>query len=76
MTIAVKLPADAGLVENVTARAEAVAAVTIPIAPSLNVTVLLAAVVSKPDPLMVRVVVFAFSLKPELAETNGMTVAI
>ena len=44
-----------GLVENVTVSEVAVAAVTVPTAPSLNVTVLLAAVGSKPKPLIVSV---------------------
>ncbi len=55
VTMAVKLPADVGLVENVTVSEVAVAEVTVPAAPLLNVTVLLAAVVLKPVPLMVTV---------------------
>jgi hypothetical protein len=47
VTIAVKLPA-AGLVEKVTVSAVAVAAVTVPTAPLLNVTKLLPGVVLKP----------------------------
>ncbi len=39
--MAVRLPAVVGLVENVTVSAVAVAAVTVPTAPSLKVTVLL-----------------------------------
>jgi hypothetical protein len=58
---AVKLPAF-GLVLNVTVSAVAVAAVTVPMAPLLNSTVLLAAVVSKPVPLMVSVVALANKL--------------
>ena len=61
--------------ENVTVRADAVAEVTIPIAPSLNVTMLLTAVVSKPDPLIVSVVALAFSLNPAFATTTGTIVA-
>ena len=53
VTTAVRLPAVGGLVENVTVSEVAVAAVTVPTAPSLKMTVLLAAVVSKPKPLMV-----------------------
>ncbi len=53
VTTAVRLPAVVGLVENVTVSAVEVAAVTVPTAPLLNVTVLLAAVGSKPKPLIV-----------------------
>ncbi len=56
MTLAVNEPVDVGLVENVTVSDVFVAAVTVPAAPRLNVTVLWAAVVSKPKPLMVTVV--------------------
>lgn len=54
-TDAVKAPAP-GLVEKVTVSAVAVAAVTVPTAPLLNVTVLLPGVVLNPKPLMVIVV--------------------
>ena len=50
VTTAVRLPAAVGAVENVTVSAVAVAAVTVPTAPSLKATVLLPAVVSKPEP--------------------------
>src|SRR5581483_4226356 len=63
VTIAVRLPTAVGAVEKVTVSEVAVAAVTVPTAPSLNVTVLLAAVVSKPAPLIVIVV----ALIPRLA---------
>ncbi len=73
VTTAVKLPA-LGLVENVTVSVVAVAAVTLPTAPLLNVTVLLAAVVLKPKPLMVIVV--AVSASDVVAcVTTGPTVA-
>ncbi len=52
----------------------AVAAVTVPTAPSLKATVLLAAVVSKPKPLMVIVVALAARLAVLLV-TTGVTVA-
>ncbi len=52
VTIAVRLPADVGLVEKFTVSDVAVAVATVPTAPLLNVTVLLAAVVSKPMPLI------------------------
>ena len=46
VTIAVKLPADVGLVPSVTVSELAVAALTVPTAPLLNTTVLLEGVVS------------------------------
>src|SRR5881397_2722114 len=72
--MAVKLPAVAGLVENVTVSEVAVAAVTVPAAPSLKTTVLLAAVVSKPVPVMVSVEALAAKLAVLLV-TAGATVA-
>jgi hypothetical protein len=50
VTAAVKLPALVGLVENVTVSDVAVAAVTVPTASLLKVTLLFPAVVSKPKP--------------------------
>ena len=55
VTTAVKEPA-LGRVLKVIVRAVPVAAETVPTAPLLNKTVLLAAVVSKPNPLIVMVV--------------------
>lgn len=55
VTTAVKLPAE-GLVEKVTKSDVAVAVVTVPTAPLLNTTVLFAAVVLNPVPVMVTVV--------------------
>ena len=52
MTLAVKLPAEVGGVENVTVNWVAVAAVTLPTAPRLKTTVLLAGVAEKFVPLM------------------------
>ena len=52
VTVAVKVPAQ-GCLEYVTVSAVAVAVVTVPIAPLLKTTVLLAAVVLKPLPLIV-----------------------
>lgn len=74
VTTAVKLPTDVGLVLNVTVRAVAVAVLTVPTAPLLNTTVLLAAVVSKPNPLITIVEAFApaFAL---LRVTTGLTEA-
>ncbi len=76
VTKAVKLPADVGLVLNVTVSDVAVADETVPTAPLLNVTVLLAAVVSKPMPLMTTLEALAASDRPALAFTTGMTRAI
>lgn len=74
VTIAVKLPIEVGLVEKVTSNEVAVAVVTVPTAPLLKVTVLLAAVVSKPTPAIVMVEAFAPSA-PVLLVTTGATVA-
>ena len=72
--MAVKLPASVGLVENVTVSVVAVEAVTVPTAPRLNTTVLLAAVVSKPKPEMASVFSSAARLSVLLV-TTGLTVA-
>ena len=61
LTVATRLPAI-GLVEIATVSDVSVESVTVPTAPLLNVTLLLAAVVSKPVPAMVRVVRFAARL--------------
>lgn len=63
------------MVEKVTVRAVAVADETVPTAPLLNVTKLLVAVVSKPEPLIVTVDAFALSATAELEITTGVTVA-
>ena len=55
VTTAVMLPTLVGVVDKETVNAVAVAEVTVPTAPLLNVTVLLAAVVSNPKPLIVTV---------------------
>ncbi len=73
VTTAVNAPA-AGLVENVTVSEVAVAAVTVPTAPLLKTTVLLAAVVLKPVPAMV-IVAAAFESVAVLLVTVGVTVA-
>lgn len=70
VTVPVKLPTDAGFFESVTVRTVAVAVVTAPTAPLLSVTVLLAAVVSKPNPLIVKVDAFAARFEM-LAVTTG-----
>lgn len=74
VTIAVSDPALRGLVENVTTRLVAVADVTVPTAPLLNVTVLLPGVVLKPKPLMVTVVAASDRLLVR-AVTTGRTSA-
>ena len=52
---AVRLPASTGSVEKVIVNAVALAAVTLPTAESLNTTLSLALLGSKPNPLMVMV---------------------
>jgi hypothetical protein len=74
VTAAVRLPTDVGLVESVTVRTVAVAVVTVPTAPLLKVTVLLAAVVSNPKPLIVMVEALAATLAV-LEVKTGCTVA-
>ena len=71
VTTAVKLPAE-GFVENVTVKDVAVAEVTVPIAPLLNNTVLLEAVVLKPVPAIV-IVVAAFERLLLSLVTVGVT---
>lgn len=74
VTTAVKLPALVGFVEKVTVKDVAVAAVTVPTAPLLKVTELLAAVKSKPVPLIV--IVLASAASPDaLLVTTGRVVA-
>lgn len=72
--MAVSEPAASGLVENVTTKLVAVAEVTVPTAPLLNVTVLLPGVVLKPKPLMVMVAAASDRLVV-LAVTTGRTSA-
>ncbi len=76
VTIAVKLPAAVGSVESVTVSEVAVAAVTLPTAPLLNSMVLLAAVGSKPCPVIVSAVALAAKRLPAFAFTTGASVAI
>ena len=73
VTIAFSSPAFAGFVLNVTVSEVVVAAVTVPTAPLLKTTVLLAAAVSKPNPLMDSVVSSASRLEV-LFVTTGTTV--
>lgn len=74
-TIADRFPTFAGRAVSDTVRVVAVAAETVPAAPLLNVTVLLARVVSNPLPIIVSVVALALRTLPELASTTGVTVA-
>ena len=74
VTTAVRLPAVVGDVESVMVNRVEVAVVTVPTAPSLNTTMLLAAMGSKPNPLMVKVVALAAKLAL-LVVTTGTIVA-
>lgn len=74
VTVAVKLPAVVGRVENVTVRAVCVAVVTVPTAPLLKTTVLREATGSNANPRMITVVRSA-ALLSVLLVTTGMTVA-
>lgn len=75
VTIAVRVPTVVGLVDNVTVNSVAVAVVTVPTTPLLKTIVLFAAVVEKPNPLIVIVAELAARLAP-LPETVGITFAI
>ena len=71
---AVKLPTLTGLVEKVTVIVVAVAVVTVPTAPLLKTTVLLAGTVLKPNPVITRL----FAVRARFvvfAVTTGVTVA-
>jgi hypothetical protein len=72
-TIADRVPTIVGRTDNVIDNVVAVAAVTAPMAPLLNVTVLLTAVVLKPVPMMVSVVALAAIKFPPFASTTGLT---
>src|SRR6185312_16346065 len=74
VTTAVKLPTAVGFVENVTVSEVALAAVTVPTAPSFKTTVLWAAVGSNPKPLKVNVAALAARLTVLVVRT-GMIVA-
>lgn len=74
VTTAVRFPTIAGLDDKVTVSRVVVAAVTVPTTPLLKTTVLLAAVVENPNPLIAIVAEFA----PRLAVllfTFGITLA-
>jgi hypothetical protein len=74
VTTAVRLPSEVGLVENVTVSDVAEAVVTVPTAPLLKTTVLLAATVENPKPLIVTVAELIARLAVLLV-TTGVTVA-
>lgn len=74
VTMAVKLPALVGFLENVTVNDVAVALVTLPIAPLLKTTELLAGVGSKPKPSMTTVLALAATAS-SFVVTTGVTVA-
>lgn len=76
VTRAVKLPAEVGAVDRLTVSTVDVAAVTVPTAPLLNVTILLAAMESNPTPLIVMLLALAGRLADSLATTTGTTDAI
>ena len=73
VTIAVRLPAEVGAVVKFTVSVVAVAAVTVPTAPLLNTTVLLAAVVENPVPVIVMLLAFAARRAVVFVVTTGLT---
>lgn len=75
VTTAVRLPSVVGLVPNVTVKAVGVAAVTVPTAPLLKTTVLLASVGLKPNPLITTPFALIATAVVRLV-TTGITVAI
>ena len=74
VTIAVTLPAVFGLTVYVTVSEVDVAAVTVPVAPLLNTTLLRDAIASKPKPLIVTMLV-EIPARKVLLVTTGTTVA-
>ena len=70
-----RFPTTAGLDDKVTVSKVVVAAVTVPTTPPLKTTVLLAAVVENPNPLIAIVAEFAPRLAVLLV-TLGITLAI
>ena len=74
VTAAVSAPAAVGLLENVNVSDVAVAAVTTPTAPLLNVTMFRDGTTSNPKPLIVTVPAFAARFAV-LDEMTGVTVA-
>jgi hypothetical protein len=76
VTITVRLPAEVGGVVRLTVSVVAVAAVTVPAAPLLKITVLLTGVVENPVPVMISVLEFAARRAVVLVVTTGLTCAI
>jgi len=76
VTTADRPPTVVGRVESDTDSVVAVADVTVPTASLLNTTVLFPAVVSKPIPMIVRVLELAERMFPSFARTTGATDAI
>lgn len=76
VTIAVRLPAEVGEVVRLMVSVVADAAVTVPTAPLLKTTVLLAAVVENPTPVMIRLPAFAARRAVVFVVTTGLTRAI
>lgn len=75
VTMAVNGPADVGFTPKVTVSELAVDAVTVPVAPLLNVTVLLPGVKENPSPAIV--IVAASAAKSAVEDvTTGRTLAI
>lgn len=72
VTTAVKFPTAVGLVPNVTVSEVAVAAMTVPIAPLLKTTVLLAAIGSNANPPIARLEEL-MAIGVALFETDGVT---
>ena len=73
VTMAVKLPAEVGAVVRFTVSVVAVAALTVPTAPLLKTTVLLAAVVENPLPVIVILLAFAARRAVVFVVTTGRT---
>ena len=74
ITVAVRLPIAVGRVLKVTVNWINVAAVIVPTAPLLKVTVLLLAVVSNPFPMIIKLPVAFIAIFVVLSVTMGVTV--
>ena len=75
VTTAVRLPMLVGWIEKITFNCVEVDELTVPMAPSLKATLLFAGMVSKPVPVMVRVVV-VISRSAMLRVTVGIAVRV
>ena len=71
VTIAVRLPAVFGFLENVTVNEFGLAEVTVPTAPLLKTTALRDATESKPNPLIVRLLALGDRLEMLLVTTGA-----